>query len=456
MPEARLTVWGEAECRRLHEATLELLADTGVDVRHEPAWSSSAPPALPSTVAASASPRASWRMRSRPRRASGRSNRAAATPSPSSLRDGEVYYGTGSDVLYVRDPESGERRRVRRADVEGMAALCEVLPNIDFVMSMGLPEDAPQGIDDLIQVVAMLRGTRKPLLVAPRDGSVLARMQEMAALCGEKDSFAIYAMPSPPLMHDPDALTKVIGCAELLIPLVYAPAPNMGATGPRSIAGAVLVGNAETLSGLVLHQHVRRGAPFVYGVGAGAMDMRTMTDPYVSPDALLAQQVGADVARHYGLPSFSYAGMSDSKLLDEQWSAEAALSMAYGSLSRATLLHDVGYLESGLQSSYESIVLGDELVGYARQFMREVPVDDYSLALDEIKAAGSRRQPPRDEVHAPALPGVLDAGAARPRRPRPLGRRGRHDARRPRALAPRRAPRRGAAVLAHRRAGRRS
>ena len=62
--------------------------------------------------------------------------------------------------------------------------------------------------------------------------------------------------------------------------------------------------------------------------------------------------------------------------------------MAYGSLSRATLLHDVGYLESGLQSSYESIVLGDELVGYARQFMREVPVDDYSLALDEIKAAG--------------------------------------------------------------------
>jgi trimethylamine--corrinoid protein Co-methyltransferase len=62
--------------------------------------------------------------------------------------------------------------------------------------------------------------------------------------------------------------------------------------------------------------------------------------------------------------------------------------MAYGSLSRATLLHDVGYLESGLQSTYESIVLGDELVGYARQFMREVPVDEYALALDEIRTAG--------------------------------------------------------------------
>jgi trimethylamine--corrinoid protein Co-methyltransferase len=388
MGEARLTVWSEAECRRVHEATLELLGDTGVDVRYEPALElfqaagasvDGRRVRIPGRLVDEALAKAPREWLLKPR---------GGETAPMVLRDGEVYYGTGSDVLYVRDLESGERRRALRADVEGMAALCEVLPNIDFIMSMGLPEDAPREIDDLVQVVAMLRGTRKPLLVAPRDGSVLARMQEMAAACGEKESFAIYAMPSPPLMHDPDALTKVIGCAELLIPLVYAPAPNMGATGPRSITGAALVGNAETLSGLVLHQHVRKGAPFVYGVGCGAMDMRTMTDPYVSPDALLAQQVGTDLARFYGLPSFSYAGMSDSKLLDEQWTAEAALSMAYGSLSRATLLHDVGYLESGLQSSYESIVLGDELVGYARQFMREVAVDDYSLALDEIRAAG--------------------------------------------------------------------
>ena len=52
-----------------------------------------------------------------------------------------------------------------------MAALGEKLPNIDFVMSMGLPEDVPQEIEDLATVVAMLQGTRKPLLLAPRDGS---------------------------------------------------------------------------------------------------------------------------------------------------------------------------------------------------------------------------------------------------------------------------------------------
>lgn len=383
-----LSVWSAEECRAVHAATLELLADVGVEVRHDLALGMFRDagaevlerrvriPARLVEEALAGAPR-EWFIKPR-----------GGPTAPLVLRDGEVYYGTGSDVLYVRDLESGERRRVRQADVEGMAALCERLPNIDFVMSMGLPEDAAQAVDDLAQVVAMLRGTRKPLLVAPRDGTVLERMQQMAALCGERDSLAIYAMPSPPLMHDADALTKVIGCAELSMPLVYAPAPNMGATGPRSIAGSVLVGNAETLSGLVLHQSVRRGAPFVYGVGAGAMDMRTMTDPYLAPEALLAQQVGTDLARYYALPSFSYAGMSDSKTLDEQWSAEAALSMAYGSLSRATLLHDVGYLESGLQSSYESIVLGDELAGYARQFMHDVPVDDYALALSEIRNVG--------------------------------------------------------------------
>ena len=139
--------------------------------------------------------------------------------------------------------------------------------------------------------------------------------------------------------------------------------------------------------------------------------------------------------------------MSDSKALDEQWSAEAALSMAYGSLSRATLLHDVGYLESGLQSSYESIVLGDEFVGYARQLMREVPVDEYSLALEEIEAAGPGGNHLGTKYARTGATGssgrrrcwdhnVHDRWAAP----------GRDDARRPRARAARRASRRRASI----------
>ncbi len=88
------------------------------------------------------------------------------------------------------------------------------------------------------------------------------------------------------------------------------------------------------------------------------------------------------------MSSFAYAAHTDSKLLDEQWSAEAALTAILGKLSRGTLLHDVGYLECGLQSSDESIVFGDHLLGWAKAFMAPLPVDDEALALDEIEAVG--------------------------------------------------------------------
>ena len=388
MPAASLSVWGEDECRRVHEASCQVLAEIGVEVRHDPALEVLAAAGadvqgtrvhISADLVQAALESAPKEFLLKPR---------GGDIEPLLMRDGETYFGTGSDVLFVRDPDTHERRRARRADVEGMAAMCELLPGNDFVMSMGLPEDAPREVDDLIQVADMMRGTRKPLVISARDGLILDAMQEMAVLCGERDSIAIYAMPLPPLMHDGAALTKVVRCAELGIPLIYAPAPSAGTSGPRTIAGNLVVGNAEALSGLVLHQHVRPGAPFVYGIGSGAFEMRTSIEPYCVPDSILGQQAGSDLARHYGLPSFSYAAMSDSKALDEQWAVETGLTGAYGSLSRATLLHDVGYLEAGLQSSYESIVLGEEVVGYARQFMREVPVDDYSIAMDEIRAVG--------------------------------------------------------------------
>jgi trimethylamine--corrinoid protein Co-methyltransferase len=387
MSRATLSIWNEDECRQVHEATLGVLEKTGVEVRHEPALE----------VLAGIGARVE---KNRVRfDASLVEHALAACPRSCVLKsrgdgkaldihDGATYFGTGSDCLYVRDPDTGERRRAVLADVEGMASVCERLPNIDFVMSMGSPTDVRMVVDDLASVAAMLAGTHKPLMVAPRDGDVLEAMLEMATLAGAGDSLSIYAMPSPPLMHDRDAVTKIFRCAELGIPLVYAPAPNAGASAPRTVTATVIVGNAEVLSGLVLHQAIRPGAPFIYGAGMGAMDMHTSTNPYCSPDTFMGHQAACDLAHYYGLPSFAYAAVSDSKLLDEQLAAEAALTTVVGALSRATLLHDVGYLEMGMQSSYESIVLGDELVGWAKAFMRDVGVDSESMALDEIHEVG--------------------------------------------------------------------
>jgi trimethylamine---corrinoid protein Co-methyltransferase len=399
MPAARLTVWDDAACWRVHEATLALLEETGVEVRHAAAREqlgeagarldgtrARIPAALVDTALQTAPRRFALKQRGADGGGAGHARRGEM--GGLELADGNSYFGTGSDCIYVTDPDTGERRQSATADVEGMAALCERLENIDFVMSMGLPSDVPSQVGDLAQFAAMLAGTRKPLLTTAHDGVSLRRMRDMAALCGEPRSFGCYAMPNPPLVHSDEALDKVRACAELDIPLVYAPAPAAGTTAPASMTATIVVGNAETLSGLVVHQLTRPGAPFVYGAGCGAFDMRTAVDVYAAPEHFLGNAAATDLARFYGLPSFAYAAVADAKTLDEQWAAEAGMTAVLGALSRATLLHDVGYLESGLQSSYETIVLGDELVGYARALLVEVGVDDESLALNEIDAVG--------------------------------------------------------------------
>jgi trimethylamine---corrinoid protein Co-methyltransferase len=389
VPAATLNLLGPEDCARLHGATLTVLQEVGVEILQDDRALTLFAEAgasvegrrvrlAPELVEAAlgAAPR-SWTLKAR-----GGAHDALV------LADGRSYFGNGQGCPYLRDPDTRERRPALLADLEGIASACERLAGSDFVMMLVSAEDAPPGARDLAAAAALLRGTRKPLLLTPMDGRGLAAIQRMAAVCGEKDSFAVLAMPAPPLRHDSGALSKLIACAELRVPLIYGPAPSAGSTSPRSGMATVVVANAEVLSGLVLHQFVRPGAPFVYGAGGGATDMRTAGDPYTVPDLYLSLQAGCDLARFYGLPSYSYLGLSVSKALDGQWSAEMSLTTALGALTRGTLLHGFGGLENGMQASYESIVLGAELVGYAKAFLREVPLDDYALALAEIAAAG--------------------------------------------------------------------
>ncbi len=389
MNRATFRIWDDDACRRIHEASLTLLARTGIEMKDERARELCAaagaavegsrvriPSALVDAALASA-PR-SWTLRPR-----------GGDTAPLELRDGAGYSGSGPDCLYVSDPETGERRRALLADVERAARVAEALPNIDFVMSMALPDDVENEVVDVVQFGAMLRDTRKPIVVSsPFGGETLHTMHAMAAACGEAASFACLAMSSPPLMLDDVACSKTLACADLDIPLVLAPSVSAGAQGPASITACVTVANAEVLAGLVVHQLGKAGAPFLMGVGTGVMNMQTAVEVYNGPGVWLGNQAQLDVIRWYGLPSWHYTGHSDSKALDEQWALELGIATIMGCFSRATLLHDVGYLESGMQSALEGLVLGDELAGYARAILEELPVDDEAIALAEIEAVG--------------------------------------------------------------------
>ena len=162
----------------------------------------------------------------------------------------------------------------------------------------------------------------------------------------------------------------------------------MGGTAPITIAGGLALSAAEVLSGLVIHQLKRTGAPFVFGSGLHHLDMRTSISVYGAPEFQLARLGVADMARFYGLPSWGYAGHSDSCVFDEQAATDAAFSTMVALQSGTNLVHDVGYMEAGLANSPEMIVFTCEMIAMLRRFQEGFAVDAENLALEVIHGVG--------------------------------------------------------------------
>jgi len=311
------------------------------------------------------------------------------------LEKNRPYFGTGSDLPYTIDTYTGKKRYSTKKDVENAALVVDALPNIDFVMSMGIAADVPASVSDLRQFEAMVTCTSKPIVFTSHHRQGLLDILEMSAvIVGGKANLqqnpflACYSEPISPLRHTIDGTQKLLTCAEWGIPVIYTPGLMAGATGPVTLAGAVAVANAELLSGLVIHQLKKRGAPFIYGGTATIMDMRTTLLSYAAPEMHLNQVVITQLGQKYNLPIFGIGGCSDSPILDEQATAEAMYTLLLAGLSGANLIHDVGYVGSGLILSLASIVINDELVSMVRRTLRSYEVNEESLALSVIAQVG--------------------------------------------------------------------
>jgi trimethylamine--corrinoid protein Co-methyltransferase len=311
------------------------------------------------------------------------------------LEDGKTHYGTGSDCPNIVDSKTGARRKFLKADVADASRLCDGLPNIDFMMSMGLASDVPAQTSDRHQFEAMVLNTTKPIIFTAHDLDGIRDIVDMAAaVAGDLDELRrnpfimLYGEPITPLKHAKESVEKLLFMAQNALPAIYAPGMLSGATAPVTIAGCLALANAESLFGLVMAQLAREGAPFVYGGGALPIDMRTSVAAYGAPELQLAGAALADMAHFYRLPRFSSAGASDSKVLDQQAMIEGTMSTLMQALCGANLVHDVGYLESGLTGSYEMAVAIDEVIGMVKRIMGGLEISDDTLALDVIHRVG--------------------------------------------------------------------
>ncbi|MFB3891709.1 MAG: trimethylamine methyltransferase family protein [Phycisphaerae bacterium] len=397
--KARVKFWQVLRRRdldKLHEDTMVVLEDVGVEVMHDEAL------ALLAGAGASVDGRRARIPRRMVEEAIKSAPKAAAVYDRDGrpamkLSSGHVYFGTGSDVVWYDDPAAGRRMPTSRESIAAITRLSDALPNIDFVMSMGVAHGTPAGRLDQTHFALMVENTAKPIIFTSQSRASMADIIAMAtavrggpeALRG-KPFCILYAMPTSPLLHTQEALDVVMLAARAGIPVIYVPGAICGGTGPVTIAGSAILGNAETLSGLVIHQLFAAGAPFVHGPIASPLDMRTMVNLYNGPASMLAYAAGSELARRYRLPAFQIGGASDSKVFDQQAASEAAMSLMTAALTGGTIIHDVGYLESGLQASPCLLTWCDEVIDQIRFMLRGVAVSDEDDLVGAIRDVGPR------------------------------------------------------------------
>jgi len=410
------------QCEIVHRASLETLHRTGVRVYHDGALAllrETDAVITDENIAHLPAGLVEWALKQPPSRVvlcKRRSNEAAVPleghcPEPAQGRT--VNFGPGSDCPNYLDPRSGERRKFTTADVVDCLHVCDALPEIGFVMSMGIPSTGlragptdPSGLSPSgqsleaanvyrQQYALMLEHTTKPAVFVCDDRADCEAIVAMAAAAAGgmeqlrlHPTLLLYSEPTTPLQHSETATGKLLYMAEQRLPIVHSPAPMMGGTAPVTLAGGLALGNAEVLSSLVIHQLQQPGAPFVYGSGLHHMDMKTTISVYGAPEFQLARLAVAEMGRFYGLPTWGYAGHSDSCLMDEQAAADAAFSVLVALLAGHNLVHDVGYLEAGLTTSPEMIVFTAEVISMMRRFVEGFSLDAEALALEVIHQVG--------------------------------------------------------------------
>jgi trimethylamine--corrinoid protein Co-methyltransferase len=248
-------------------------------------------------------------------------------------------------------------------------------------------------VADRYQMNAMLNHTSKPIMYVTTDLAGCEDAVELAEIVvggaralQERPLAACYINVTNALQHNEEALQKLLYLSGKGLPATYIPVALGGITAPITLAGNMAIWHAGSMVGLVLSQLNRAGAPFITsGWGASALDMRTTVSPYTEPEK---QFIAQELAHQYGLPMFAFGGFSDSKVVDQQAGIEAALTLMSNILAGSHLVHDLGYLESGLTGSLVQLAICDELIEWIQIALGDIEVNDETLARDLIHEVG--------------------------------------------------------------------
>ena len=372
------------DAERIHEASLELLAEPGVRIEHDRLCER--------LLKAGATPGRDAQVVRFPRELVMECvERAPSEVHLADRRGGGYVIGGDNRVRVWSVPgmnllTHGEHRPFNSKDMADVARLVDALDNVDAVFGLSL-DDVPPGARDVVGLRILAQNTPKHVRVlcfTPEGADALCEMKAVA----DGAWFSVGFTAHGPLRWTHLALEIFARTAGHGIPTTVNGEPTAGASGPVTLAGSAALGNAEILAGIVVNQILEPGRPCIYNLGlAHFLDMKTAIAVTGAPENHLFAQVSAAMGRFYGLPSCAWVS-TESMCPDPQAAMEKAFGFAAQMSAGVSLIWGVGQLESEMTFSPAQAVIDNEIVSYCRRYARGVGVSDETLALEEVRKVG--------------------------------------------------------------------
>jgi trimethylamine--corrinoid protein Co-methyltransferase len=309
--------------------------------------------------------------------------------------DGPIVV-TGSSAPNVVDPATGVERRATSTDIAAIAHLIDELPGFDVFSISTLAADAPDGQFSLSRFYPALKNCLKPVRSNTPNMSDLHQVVELGQIiAGGREAYAErpiinhhYCPMVSPLTMDVDSTEAVMWLTEQGLPVYTTVVPNAGLTSPMTLMGTLVVGNAEFLAITVLQQMIKEGTPIIYASLPTVADMRTgaYAPGAIETGILLAAQ--AQLAHFYGVPSGGYIGLTNAHGNDAQSGFETGMNTLLGVTAGATLLNMGGLFSSLMAFDFAKAVVDNEIALMNKRAYRGLEFSEENLALDEIAGVG--------------------------------------------------------------------
>ena len=295
------------------------------------------------------------------------------------LEGDAIHFDPGSGALTILDPVTLEERDPVTRDLVRFAILTDALSNIAAQSTEMVPSDVPEAMQDRYRLYIGLQFCKKPVVTGTFAVESFAIMKDMlVAVRGseralrEKPLAIFDCCPSPPLKWSNLTAQNLIDAAKAEIPAELVSMPLTGATAPVTLAGSLVQLTAENLSGIVIHQLANPGSPIIFGGSPAAFDMRKGTTPMGAVETMMINAAYVQIGKHLGLPTHSYMGLSDAKIVDGQAGLETGMGALIAALAGANVISGPGMLNFESCQSLEKLVLDNEICGMALRMVRGV------------------------------------------------------------------------------------